>query len=372
MKRPIAELINNVDGYEIGLLCPTEIGQKLDNSYHFSTSVKRAKIHTYSTMKLPFVSYEWPVPLPLFYFKAFKIFKEYDVVHMWVYFYMSSFWITFAKLFFPRTKLILTIDTFPGESFSSGKVFDSLFKIYHAVFGWFVFGIPNTITLYGKSLIPYAKKLGIQLKKTKVAPTGINTGKFDGPYKDIRKEFNIKKDEIVLLFVGLLLPRKGIDIIIKTISRLRNKRVKMILVGDGPDKKRYENMAKRYQLQDKIIFTGFRKDVKNFYRSSDIFFFPSRGEGLAGVIMEAMTCGLPVVTSNIPCTPDLVKNQENGFLCASESAKDYAFLLNNLIEDNKTRTRFGAQSKKSIKSFNWEKSIQNFERLYCNVRHKRV
>ncbi|RLE45519.1 hypothetical protein DRJ22_04170, partial [Candidatus Woesearchaeota archaeon] len=287
LKRPVAEIIDRLQGYEVGLLCPRKIFKKIDKSMHYSELIKKAKIYTYPTFQLPFVSSEWPIPLPSFFFKVLKIYKEYDIVHMWVYFYLSSLWITIAKLFFPKKKLILTMDTVPGESFSAGKIMDFFFKVYHKLFGWLIFGIPDKITLYGKSLIPFALKAGIKREKIKIIPTGMDIHKFEGKYKDVRKEFNIAKETIIGLFVGLMLHRKGIDTIIKTIDKLRKENFIMLLVGDGPDIEKYKKMVKEYKLEDNIIFTGRRQDMKNFYRSVDLLFFPSRGEGLAGAIMEA-------------------------------------------------------------------------------------
>ena len=166
------------------------------------------------------------------------------------------------------------------------------------------------------------------------------------------------------LFAGLMLHRKGIDTIIKTVNKLKDENFKMLLVGKGPEIEKYKKMMKEFELQDKIIFTGQRKDMKNFYRSVDLLFFPSRGEGLAGVIMEAMSASLPILSSRIPCTTDLVKNGENGYLCEIEDADCYAKHLKKLIEDKNLREKLGKKSKELIKNFTWKKSIEKFEKLY--------
>lgn len=366
IKRPISEIISKINAEEIGLLCPRKIGKKIDDSFHHSKQIKKAKIHTYPTFQMPFLKSEWPVPLPCFFFKVFKLYKEYDVMHMWVYFYISSFWITFVKLFFPKKKLILTMDTVPGESFSAGKIMNLCFKTYHRLFGWFIFGIPNKITLYGKSLIPFAKKAGVKEEKIAIVPTGIDPARFDGAYKDLREELGINKEnnEVMILFIGLILKRKGIDTIIKTIDKLRKENIKMIIVGDGPERKKYEKMTTDHKLNEKITFLGMRKDIKDLCRSADILFFPSRGEGLAGAIMEAMSAGLPILSSRIPCTTDLVKEKENGFLCAVEDVECYTEKLKKLIDDSKLREKMGLKSKELINEFKWETSVEKFERLY--------
>ncbi len=368
IKRPISEIINTLEEKEgideIGLLCPTKIGKKIDKSLYHTELLKKVKIYTYPTFQLPFVKSEWPMPLPSFFFKTFKIFKKYDIIHMWVYFYLSSFWITFTKLFFPKKKLILTMDTVPGESFKTGKLMDACFRLYHKLFGWFIFGVPKKITLYGKSLIPFAKKAGIKEKKIEVIPTGINNEKFDGEYINLRNEFHIKDDEKMILFIGLMLKRKGIDIILKTLNKLKEEKFKMIFVGGGPEKKEFENLAQKLGLGEKVIFTGVRKDVKDLCRTADIFFLPSRGEGLPGVVMEAMSCSLPLLSSKIPCTTDLVKDTENGYLCEIEDIDCYSQKLKELLQIKELREKMGLKSKELIKNFSWDKSIKRFEEIY--------
>ena len=367
LKRPIAELVDRLSNeFEVGLFIPKKVFRKIDASLHYSELIKKAKVYTYSTITIPFIVSEWPIPItPVFFINLVRIFLKYRIIHMWTYFYLSCFFVFLTKLFFPWKKLILTMDTFPSYSFSAGKIMNIMFKIYVNVFGWFIFGVPNKITLYGKSLLKYAKKIGMNMKKVKVVPTGIDLKRFEKVKGNIRKEFNIKNNETIILYIGLMLPRKGIDIIIKTADKLRNKNIKFLLVGDGPDKKKYEKEVEKLKLQDKIIFTGWRKDIGRFYKSADIFFLPSRGEGLPGVIMESMACELPIVSSKIPCTTDLVEDGKTGFLCETEDVKCYVEKLERLIENKKLRISFGKKGLSKIQTFNWDNIIKNYKRLYA-------
>lgn len=366
LKRPIAELIDRLgNNHEIGMFIPKKLFRKVDSSLHYSNLAKKAKIYAYSTVTVPFIASEWPVPVtPMFPINLIRIFLKYNIIHMWTYFYLSSFFVFLTKLFFPKKKLILTMDTFPAYSFNAGKIMNIMFKIYTKAFGWLVFGVPDTITLYGRSLLEYAKKLRINLKKVHIIPTGVDVKRFEKAEGDIRKEFGIPKDQAVILYSGLIVPRKGIDVIIKTADKLRNKNIKFLLVGNGPYRKKYEKMAKKYKLQNKIIFTGWRKDIAKFYKSADIFFLPSRGEGLPGVVMEAMAAGLPVVSSRIPCTTDLVEDGENGFLCEIEDVRCYAEKIGRVVEDQKLRDKFRKEGLKKIRGFEWRKIIKNYKQIY--------
>ncbi|KKM83595.1 hypothetical protein LCGC14_1307850, partial [marine sediment metagenome] len=223
----------------------------------------------------------------------------------------------------------------------------------------------DKIILYGASMIKPALKAGIPKDKMKIIPTGIN------PYikkkdKDIRVEFNIHKDEKIILFAGLLVnDRKGVDIIIKTIHQLRECKIKLIVLGDGGKKKAYENLVKKYGLENKVIFTGFRRDIHNFYHEADLFFLPSRGEGLAGVIMESMLYKVPVITSDIIGTKDLIRDNVNGFLCKTENIMSYKEKILILLYNKELRKRFTEYSyKKIITNFNWDVIIDKYTELY--------
>ncbi len=362
LRRPIAEIIKNLSkdkSNDIGLLIPKRLFKPIDNSLHYSKLPGNVRIYTYSTIRL--TTFEQPIPVtPMFIINTFRVFLRYDIIHMWAHFYILNLFVNLVKLLFPKKKLIMSIDSFPGYSFSTGRLIDTAFKVYTRLLGWFVFGVPNIITLYGKSLIKYAEASGINKKKIKVIPTGINLDKFKDYKGDIDKEFKIPKNAVVILFVGLLNQRKGVDIFIKTLKGIKENFIAFI-VGDGPKRKEYETMAK--DLKNKIIFAGFRKDVGRFYKSADILFFPSRGEGLAGAIMEAMLCKIPVITTRIPCSTDLV-GKENGFLCKVDDVDCFKQKLEVLIKDKELRKRLGERGYRKIQNYSWDKRLKDFVRLY--------
>lgn len=368
LRRPVAQIIKKLcNKHEVSLLISRKLFQKRDSTLHYSDLPENVKVYSYASISMPGISSEWPIPVDLnFPYYLFKIFRESDVIHMWAHFYLSNFIVCLFKWFRPKKKLIIAIDTFPGYSFSAGKLMDRLFKIYTNTLAKIVYSAPTKVHLYGESLVKYAKMAGINQNRIKVLSTGI-TIKQPGKIKDIRPEFNIKQNETMILYAGLLISRKGIDTAIKTIARTKDKKCKLVLVGDGPDKKKYENLAKDLRVEDKVIFAGWRKDMHNFYSAADLLFFPSRGEGLAGVIMEAMTFKLPVLTSNIPCTPDLVLHNKTGVLCEKDNIKEFSENLSILIRDKKLRKKLGEAGYKHIQKFEWRKVIPKYLELYRDI-----
>lgn len=366
LRRPIAEIVSRLNINNTGIFTPKDLFYGFVK-VHFE-KVKNAKIHDYTIINgLHSRFLEWAIPLnPFFFIKIFKLLKNYDIIHLWVPFYISNTSLAILKrLFFPNKRLFLTMDTFPGLSFKMGKILDKVFRIYYKTFGKIVFSAANKIILYGNSMIKFALQAGIQMNKIKILPPGVNV-EIKKKDKDIREEFKISKNEKIILFVGLLVnDRKGVNTIIKTVHKLENQKVKIIIVGDGTKRQNYERLVEKYNLNDKFIFTGFRKDVHNFYHEADLFFLPSKGEGLAGVIMESMAYGVPVVSSNIAGTKDLIKNNYNGFLCECEDIDCYLDKINILLKNEEIRNKFVKNSKDKIKQeFNWDKNFEKYKRLY--------
>ncbi|MBM3708569.1 MAG: glycosyltransferase family 4 protein [Actinobacteria bacterium] len=305
------------------------------------------------------------MPNPLKLNSALKgVFKENDIIHVWEYYYPYSVMAILLRLFNKKKKLILTTDGFVGYSYKPrGLTF--LFKIYTNLFAKFLFKIPDKITTYGKSMIFYAKQAGIS--NIRIIPTGIDLKKFKvGNAKKVIKEFKIKKNEFLILFIGMLTERKRADYVIKLSERLimQGYNVKTLIVGDGPLKEDYQKM-----ISDKkdIILVGSRENVIDFLLACDVLLLPSLGEGLPGVVMEAMACGKPVIATNEGCTPDLVKNGENGFLINENDFEGFYNALKTLILNKKLRLKFGENGRLKIKKFDWKIIYKNYFNLYDNL-----
>ena len=308
----------------------------------------------------------WPIPTNLEFFrKSWKILKESDIIHVWVPFYPNTFIFCILKLlFFKRKTLILTMDTFPAYSFKVSSILDLLFRLYFKTIAKLSFLASKFIIIYGNSFIKHAIKAGVPKRKIRVTPTGINLT-LKKPDKNIRKIFKIDSDESIILFVGLHNKRKGLDTIIKTANMLKNEDVRFICVGDGPERLNSIDQTSKLGLEEKIIFVGNRLDVHNFYSQAEIFFLPSRGEGLAGVLMEAMVYQVPIVSSNIAGTRDLIKHMDNGILCEEDNYKCYARHIKMLLHNDELKAKFRKNGLIAIKSkYLWKNNIKRFQSIY--------
>ena len=113
---------------------------------------------------------------------------------------------------------------------------------------------------------------------------------------------------------------------------------------------------------DRILFTGGRKDIPELMHLADVLLLPSEGEGLPGVIMEAMASGLPVVATREGCTPDLIEDGKEGFLVKRN--EDYLPKVKELLDHPDISAAFKKQAKRKIQQFSWETVAQRYQQVY--------
>lgn len=211
----------------------------------------------------------------------------------------------------------------------------------------------------------YKRAKNFKAKEVKYVPgIGIDTKKI----KDIKKnrkilnEFNIK-DEVVLVSVGELSNRKNHKVILKALEKVKGN-FKYIICGQGAKKEELIKLSKELNLQEKVEFLGYRQDVKEILKASDIFCFPSKQEGLPVALMEAMASGLPVICSDIRGNKDLIEDKKGGYLLKFYDMDEYSIKIQELIENKVLREEMGNFNLEKIKDFNRKKVNTIMEEIY--------
>lgn len=130
----------------------------------------------------------------------------------------------------------------------------------------------------------------------------------------LRQKFSLPLDRPVILSVGHLIERKGHHLVIEAVSRIPN--VQLIVAGDGPDRKKLERLAANLDCADRVKFVGSlsQTELSNLYGAADLLVLASSREGWANVLLESMSCGTPVVATNIWGTPEVVQTENVGTL----------------------------------------------------------
>ena len=374
IRRPIAELSNILanKGHQITVMYP-ENKQCPTKNWVANDAIKSGNVTALPIKSWYFAPLRYSFPNIFQLIKeSRKILKTHDKIHIWEYYYPISIMPLLLSLGNrkKRNKLTLTTDGFVGYSYKPKKPswLVPAFKLYTQLIARQLFKIPKKMTTYGSAMIPHAKKAGVPLKKLKVLSTGIHLDKFSKVKKEdvekLKDEFGITNEQVIL-YCGMLTERKGIKKVLKISHKLLEEgfNIKTILVGDAHGENEYEKLVHK-DNKNNIIFTGNRKDIPEFMQLATLLLLPSDGEGLPGVVMEAMASGLPVVATNEGCTADLIEDGKEGFLPTMNSGREYYEGVKKILSKSELQEDFKEQAKEKIKQFNWVDVAKKYTHLY--------
>ncbi len=175
---------------------------------------------------------------------------------------------------------------------------------------------------------------------------------------DYLKPVKYKKRKPTLLFMGLLTERKNPLFLIRLVNHLNQKKIKINLniCGSGPLRPQIIQLIKNLKLQKQIKITPpiFGPKKQKLYDQADIFVHPSLHEGFPLVVIEAMTCGLPIVISKAPWAKEAIDHKLNGFLAETNSLNDWTEYITQLANNPSLRKKIGQNArKKALVNFTW-------------------
>lgn len=226
----------------------------------------------------------------------------------------------------------------------------------------------NALVVHGNHSYYYHLGLGIPTDKAFVA----NHSSLDlsiHESEDISRFPIVARQERTILYFSRIIPRKGLDILIKAFKTLGSKMggVRLLIAGDGEFRPFCENLAQELNLKN-IKFLGsvpFEKAVY-YYAMSDVFVLPSclrgQSEGWGLVINEAMSMGKPIITTDaVGAAYDLVKNGVNGYVVKNGDVDDLYNALKRVLSDDKLMKTMGQNSRRIFDRFNsYEKMFEGF------------
>jgi glycosyltransferase involved in cell wall biosynthesis len=183
-----------------------------------------------------------------------------------------------------------------------------------------------------------------------------------------RAEFDFSVEDFVVITVASLVMHKGHKSLLDAINILskKYKRIRLLIVGEGPLKGELESYAKKLQISSRIVFTGLRKDVFSLLKLADLFVLPStEREGLGVALIEAMAQGLALVGTRIGGIPEIIENNVNGLLVAPGNPYELADAIKRLMTDRDKKERMANQGKRIFeKKFSAKIMMENIELLY--------
>ena len=205
-------------------------------------------------------------------------------------------------------------------------------------------------------------------EKITVVYNGVDLNRFKPSNRDIHREevrrnYRIGENDIVILFVGSGFERKGLKFLFEGVSllekgcRMQDTRYKVLVVGKG-DFTYYRNMARRLGIEENLIFAGITTEIEKFYAASDVFILPSIYDPFSNACLEAMASGIPVITTKNNGVSEIIENGKDGFIVESHSdvneiASKISFLMFQDLSES-----FGRDARKKAEKFTIENTVK--------------
>ena len=192
------------------------------------------------------------------------------------------------------------------------------------------------------------------------------------PFEKIRhvRKVNHSK-QLVCLYVGALRPTKGVEFLIRAIPVVAQKvpEIRFILVGDGPERRKLEELARELDAESYLDFIGKLtwEQVLQYYERADIFILPSISDPMPLVIPEAMAAGLPVIGSRVDGIPEIIRDGYNGLLVEPKNSGTLANAIMRLLEDDRLLEECSRNALRTAEEFSWQKNIEKFEFIFMMV-----
>ena len=186
----------------------------------------------------------------------------------------------------------------------------------------------------------------------------------------IRKELGLKEDNILIGAIGRLVWEKGFEYLIQSIPDVIKvyPNVKILIVGEGPLKERLEAQGERLKVNDHLIFTGFRSDIKEILSVIDILVIPSILEGFPMITLEGMAMTKPIIATKIVGITEQITDGESGLLVPSRDSNALTKAINRLINDRGLALRLGMNARqKAEMEFSVIKMITETEKIYLSL-----
>lgn len=209
--------------------------------------------------------------------------------------------------------------------------------------------------------------LGIE-KKISVIPNFVDPKVFSPAKRDLAQ--GRLGRQLVITHVSNFRPIKRIQDLVEAMSLVikeaRNSR--LLLVGDGPERQRIELFVKELGLQNHVLMTGFRSDVPDLLRCSDILALCSDNESAGLTLLEAMSSGLPVVATRVGGVPEIVTDGRNGFLVPPRSPPELAERILRLNADRELRLKMGEEARRTVlERFTVDRIVPMYEEAYRQI-----
>ncbi len=215
----------------------------------------------------------------------------------------------------------------------------------------------------------------INVQKITSVPTGIDCNSFV-PAKDkraVRQTLGLPEDKLIIGILATLRSWKGHEYLIKAFEKINNTDTHLLIVGNGPQWDNINQLIRDKGLEGQVTLCGDQKNVVPWLQSMDIFTLPSyANEGVPQGIMQAMSCGLPVISTDVGSIAEIVHDNYTGLIVKPKDEHSLSRAIKNLIDDHNVRKSLAAQAKSfAHQTFGLEIMSEKMSEIFLRVTHEK-
>lgn len=203
-------------------------------------------------------------------------------------------------------------------------------------------------------------------------PNFVDTSLYQRAAQDSLEQRLRRGDEWILMHVSNFRPVKRVQDCIRILAEVRTKlSARLIFVGDGPERSEAERLTRELGVEEHVTFLGKQSALPEILSVADIFLLPSQQESFGLSALEAMSCSVPVIATNIGGIPEVVKHDETGFIAELGDVQRMARYCIDLLQNPKKLAAFRTQSRRrAVELFDIAKIVPMYEEVYESVTAK--
>ena len=214
---------------------------------------------------------------------------------------------------------------------------------------------------------------GIDAHRTSTVSNAIDINQQLPDRQSVRKTLKIGQGTFVFCSIGSLIPRKSSHHTLEALAQFNQKHPAadwlFLLVGEGPERSRLEQLAQQYGIAEKVIFTGFKNNPLDYLAASDVFILASKSEGLPRVVLESMLLGTVVCGSAVTGTAELIEHNRTGLLFDYGDVNQLADHLSQVWEHAALRKTLASQARQQVEEhYAIEKYVAGVEQILENAK----
>jgi len=239
---------------------------------------------------------------------------------------------------------------------------------------WMTYEAEKIISCSGSMKWELEHHFHLPSEKIIVIPNAIETSKYERRIdrEAVKRRYGIAPYEKIVLFIGRLVPQKGVEYLVKAIPLIlqQHRDVKFVIAGDGWSKNYLEDMARSAGFADKVRFLGFISDseLTELTMSSDVLVVPSVYEPFGIVALEGMAAGVPVVAASVGGLSEIIEHDRTGVLVYPKNLESLAWGVNRVLSDPGYSNWLVQNAKRKVQEvYSWEAVARRTIEVYENV-----